>query len=168
MIQEAVSREELVRKLSRLSAHYEVSPRYSNQIEMRIPAAENTSVLSYCKTIGFTHLSNIACIDWIADDRFELLYNLWSYLHKIHLTLKVRIPREEPVAMSVLSQWPQAQVYEQEVHEFFGVVFEGNPDLGPLFLHNWLDMPPMRKDFDSEEYSRQAYGFLDDNGEGRP
>ncbi|MCK5399847.1 NADH-quinone oxidoreductase subunit C, partial [bacterium] len=49
------------------------------------------------------------------------------------------------------------QVYEQEIHEFFGIEFAGNPDLSPLFLHNWKEIPPMRKDFDTEEYSKRAF-----------
>ncbi len=160
MRQPAADRDKIVDDFSRLSSKYGVDARYSNQIEMKIPAAENVSFLSYCKNYGFRHLSNIACIDRINDDCFEVMYNLWSYEHKVHCTLKTRISRSEPVLVSVHSLWPHAQVYEQEIHEFFGVVFEGNPDLSPLFLHNWLDMPPMRKDFDSEEYARQAYGFL--------
>lgn len=160
MQQAAADRDKIVDDFSRISSKYEVVARYSNQIEMKIPAAENVSVLSYCKNYGFGHLSNIACIDRTDDDCFEVMYNLWSYEHKVHCTLKTRVSRSVPVLVSIHSLWPQAQVYEQEIHEFFGVVFNGNPDLSPLFLHNWLDMPPMRKDFDSEEYARQAYGFL--------
>mgnify|MGYP006287415885 FL=1 len=155
--------DQLAGALAGLSERYLVTPRYSNQIEMKIPAAENVSVLSYAKTLGFSHLSNITCIDWLGEEEFEIMYNLWSYEHKVHCTLKARVPRTGPRIASIHSLWPQAQVYEQEVHEFFGVEFQGNPNLGPLFLHNWRDMPPMRKDFDSEEYARQAYGFLEEN-----
>ena len=154
------TREQIVDSLSALSEHYQVAPRYTNQIEMIIPASQNVSALSVCKQYGFRHLSNIACIDRIDDGQFDVVYNLWSYLHKVHLTIKARIPRNAPEMVSVHFLWPQAQVYEQEIHEFFGVVFQGNPDLRPLFLHNWLDTPPLRKDFDSEEYARRAYGFL--------
>lgn len=160
MNMQPATREQIVSIFTRLSDRYRVSPRYSNQIELIIPAAENVSVLSFCRQQGFRHLSNIACIDRISANQFELLYNLWSYEHKVHITVKTVIPRSRPEIISVHSLWPQAQVYEQEIHEFFGVVFQGNPDLGPLFLHNWLDSPPLRKDFDSEEYARQAYGFL--------
>ena len=44
------------------------------------------------------------------------------------------------------------------MHEFFGVEFEGNPDSNKqLFLENWDDMPPLRKDFDSIKYSDSKY-----------
>ena len=47
----------------------------------------------------------------------------------------------------------------------FGIVFKGNPDLSPLFLHNWKDLPPLRKDFDTEEYSYGAFDVGSREGE---
>jgi NADH-quinone oxidoreductase subunit C len=154
--------EQTAARLRGVSSGLSVRTRYGNQLEVRLAAAEAARVLLALRDWGFVHLANIFCIDWIAEDELELVYNLWSYEAKIHCSLKCRIPRREPRMGSIHSLWPQAQVYEQEVHEFFGVVFDGNPDLGPLFLHNWLDAPPLRKDFDTEEYSRRAYGFADE------
>ena len=37
------------------------------------------------------------------------------------------------------------------------VVFDGNPDLKPLILENWKEMPPMRKDFDPQKYSNEHF-----------
>jgi NADH-quinone oxidoreductase subunit C len=140
----------------------EVEERYGNQLEIRSGAHELVTTLSLLKGMGFAHLVNIACTDWIDRGQFELIYNLWSYIDKVHATVKVTLNRNEPIAPTALSLWPHAQVYEREVHEFFGVTFTGNPDLRPFFLHNWHDIPPLRKDFDTQEYSRRAYGFLED------
>lgn len=156
-----MSRAQIVQQLSEISGEYKVTPRYDNQIELIVPLQQNVTVLSACRRLGFAHLSNIACLDWIGENEFEIMYNLWSYIHKVHLTCKVRTDRTKPEVNTVLALWPQAQVYEQEIHEFFGVAFTGNPDLSPLFLHNWRDIPPLRKNFDSEEYSGKAYGFLE-------
>lgn len=154
--------EEVASRLRAGSREISAQPRYGNQLEVRAPAAQVPQVLLALRDQGFVHLANIFGVDWIAEAQIELVYNLWSYEDRIHVTLKCRIPRDRPRMSSAHSLWPQAQVYEQEIHEFLGVVFDGNPDLGPLFLHNWLDAPPLRKDFDTEEYSRRAYGFLDE------
>jgi NADH-quinone oxidoreductase subunit C len=154
--------EETAARLRAGSREISVQPRYGNQLEVRAPASQAPQVLLALRDQGLVHLASIFGIDWIAEEQIELVYNLWSYEDCIHVTLKCRIPRRRPRMASVHSLWPQAQVYEQEIHEFLGVVFDGNPDLGPLFLHNWLDSPPLRKDFDTEEYSRRAYGFLDE------
>ena len=139
--------------------------RYGNQVLVSAPAEQIVPLLLRLQQIGFEHLANIVCVDWIADSRFELVYHLWSYSHCVHVEVKTRISRDEPASDSIAALWPQARVYEQEIHEFFGVVFQGNPDLGPLFLHNWQDSPPLRKDFDSEQYARLAFGTLGEEAE---
>ena len=117
------------------------------------------------KSLGFEHLSNITCVDWLIHNRFDVTYNVWSYTHRIHAVVKVGVGRDEPEVPTVLNVWPQAEAYEREIHEMFGVRFAGNPDLSPLFLHNWRDIPPLRKDFDTVEYASKAYGVGGD-GEG--
>ncbi len=136
--------------------------RYGNQVELRSDGERLPAVLTILKHLGFEHLVNITCVDLITDGILEAVYNLWSYRRKVHATVKVPTKRNEPRLPTVCDFWPQAQVYEREVHEFFGLIFDGNPDLGPFFLHNWKDLPPLRKDFDTREYSRRAYGFLED------
>lgn len=114
--------------------------------------------LRYVQSLGFEHLAFMSGVDYIDEDQFEVIYHTYSYTHKIHLMNKVRIDRKKPVLPTAVELWEQAQYYEQEVHEFFGIVFEGNKDLSGLFLHNWLDLPPLRKDFDTRKYSIKAYG----------
>ncbi len=123
------------------------------------------NILVYLNNNGFEHLANIFAIDWIDNKEFEVNYNLWSYTEKISIIVKVRIPRDNPKIPTVLNIWDHAQVYEREVHEFFGIEFIGNPDLSPLFLHNWKDLPPMRKDFDTEAFSKKAFDVGEREGE---
>lgn len=160
-----MTRDALVEKVNAGSG-YEARGRYSNQIELSVDTERTVSVLSFLKASGFMHLSNITCIDRIERGIIEVVYNLWSYEDKVHITVKAPVNRDTPVSHTAGSLWPHAKVYEQELHEMFGVSFQGNPNMGPLFLHNWQDMPPLRKDFDPEEYSRIAYGMLDE--EARP
>jgi NADH-quinone oxidoreductase subunit C/D len=48
---------------------------------------------------------------------------------------------------SVCDIWDVAQVYEREVHDFFGIIFDGNPDMRRLFLRaDWVGHP-LRKDY---------------------
>jgi len=53
--------------------------------------------------------------------------------------------------------WPTARFYERDIHEFFGVKFDGNDDMKPLILENWKDIPPMRKDFDPHKFSKENF-----------
>ncbi len=73
------------------------------------------------------------------------------------ILVKTRIPRDNPVQDTLLPLWDQAQTYEREIHEMFGIKFEGNPRLTPFILEDWEGIPPMRKDFDSRKYSQIIY-----------
>ncbi|MDA3863474.1 MAG: NADH-quinone oxidoreductase subunit C [Deltaproteobacteria bacterium] len=169
---------ELIKKFNSFFQEKAVLTRkYKQQYQIVTGRDELLGILNWCKQYSFYHLANIVCVDWLEDEEFELVYNLWSYEFKIGCLVKIRIPRARPWAPTVFELWGQAQVYEQEIHEFFGVYFPGNPDLSSLFLHNWHDLPPLRKDFDPVEYSRQAYTVeglgvkpeyeKEDNSEGR-
>ena len=114
-------------------------------------------ILSELKSMGFEHLSDVTGVDYLADGEFELVYHLWSHSQKARSILKIRINRESPAIGSVIDLWPGAQIHEREIHELFGIHFEGNPDLSPLFLEDWAEIPPFRKDFDTREYVRRKY-----------
>jgi NADH-quinone oxidoreductase subunit C len=152
-----MTQKELVTAVQKQFPKVIAKERYTNQAEILVGPGSISPLLAWLQTIDFKHLCNLTCIDWIEENRFDVVYNIWSYVHKIHITVKCGIHRDKPELVSILSLWPQAQVYEREIHEMFGVEFTGNPDLRPMFLHNWQDMPPLRKDFDTEAYARKAF-----------
>lgn len=118
-------------------------------------------LVKLCKWVkeqGFVHLSAISVTDWLDEGKYEIVYAAWSYKDKILLGIKTKIERDNPRIDSVVPIWMEsAQIHERELHELFGVVFEGNPDLTPLFLEDWNGPPPFRKDFNWREYVRQEY-----------
>ena len=108
--------------------------------------------------IGFNHLSSLSVTDWLKKGVFELTYHIWSYEDKILITIKTEVNRDKPEIESVYPIWDRsAQIHEREMHELFGIEYKGNPDLTPLFLEDWQDKPPFRKDFDWREYVRNNY-----------
>ena len=115
------------------------------------------SLLSFMKEEGFEHLSFITCVDWLEDNEFELVYHLASYEGGVHAMVKTRIDRDNPVYLSIVPLFEHAQTYERELHEMFGVEFTGNDRLTPLLLTNWQEIPPMRRDFDTKEYSERMF-----------
>lgn len=115
-------------------------------------------VSGWAREQGFEHLSSISVTDWLEDGSYELTYHLWSPRDKVVVTLRTRISREGPSIASVMPVWDRsAWIHERELHEMFGVKFEGNPDLAPLFLEDWEGPPPFRKDFDWRQYNREKY-----------
>lgn len=133
------------------------------RISLLVKKEEFYQILSQLKDAGFNHLSDVTAVDYIDEQEFELIYHLWSHREKIRAMVKVRIPREVPTIRSVADLWTGAQIHEREDHELFGINFEGNPNLSPLFLEDWEEIPPFRKDFDTRKYVKEKY-YLEDEG----
>ena len=122
------------------------------------------SGLNYLKSHSYSHLATISCVDWIDDNEFELVYHLFSYQDKINISVKTRIDREESKFVTIKHIWAVAQYYERDIHDFYGVEFEGNDDMDELILENWDEIPPMRKDFKTREYVDQKFEWREYHG----
>ncbi len=134
-----------------------VSVQRRQRIIVNLPKDSLFSLVAYMKEAGFRHLSFITCVDWIEEREFELVYHLVSYQDGIHVMVKTRIDRAEPTYLSLIPLFENARTYEREIHEMFGVRFVGNDRLIPFLLTNWHEIPPMRKDFDTEAYAERMF-----------
>jgi len=124
------------------------------------------TVLRFLRDRGFDHLALVSCVDWIEENEFELVYILAPYMQsneeytdreKLHLIVKTRISREKPQLETVTGIFPNAEPYEREIHELFGIKFEGHPRLTPLLLERNYEIPPFRKDFDTRKYVKDVF-----------
>ena len=116
-------------------------------------------VLGFVKDSGYDFLALVSCVDWIDEKELELVYIVGSYSpeNKLYIILKTRIPRENPIFRTVIPVFPNAEPYEREIHELFGVKFEGHPRLIHLLLERDYKIPPFRKDFDSRNYVKDLF-----------
>ncbi len=156
-----MNQQEIIEKIKENFPDVKVNVIDEHQFSVEIKREQNVAVLAYMQLIGFKQLALLTAVDWIEQNQFEVVYILFSYDDYQQALVKARIPRDNPKIQSIMNLWEVAQMYERDVHEFFGIEFVGNPDLRPLFLHNWLDLPPMRKDFDSLAYSQKVFGKFD-------
>jgi len=118
---------------------------------------ELENAIKKLKENGFNHFVMLSCIDWLEEEKFELVYHLWSYEVKEHVMLSVRMNRNNASMPSMSHLFPQIETYEREIHEMYGIEFDGNNRLTPFLLENWHHAPPMCKDFDSEKFVGKLY-----------
>lgn len=124
------------------------------QISFEVQKEDVHRLLSMLKQKGWIQLSYLSAIDWLDDNQFELVYIVMNWEKALHIQVRTRIDRENPVMDTILPIYPGCKYYERECHEFFGVKFPGNPDHEKqLILEEWDDIPPLRKDFDPRAYS---------------
>ena len=89
------------------------------------------------------YFEDMLCVDY--KDYLEVVYffNNFRFLCRAKVALKVDPANPHVATMSGI--FDGAAWYEREIHEFFGVVFDGNPNMGYLFLHDGIDHYPLRK-----------------------
>ncbi len=119
-------------------------------------------ILAICRFLQaehqFARLSGVTAVDWYpAEPRFEVVYLLHSIERKERLRLTAKLRGENPEIDSVTSVWPNANWYEREVYDLFGVTFRGHPDLRRIMMPEDWQGHPLRKDYPVAGY-RYSYG----------
>jgi NADH-quinone oxidoreductase subunit C len=129
-------------------------------------------VLTFCRDdaeLAFELLADLGGVHWPAGDHvverqssttgwpeyrvsreegvIEVAYVLRSVSRNHRLRVVVGTPDEDPRLPSVVDVYPTANFHEREVYDFFGVVFDGHPDLTRILMpDDWLGHPH-RKDY---------------------
>jgi NADH-quinone oxidoreductase subunit C len=97
--------------------------------------------------LSLDFLSSLTATDWPSQDpRFWVAYELRSMAAKHRIRLKVGVPASDPRLPSVTALFPTANWHEREVFDFFGIVFDGHPDLTRILLPDGWEGFPLRKD----------------------
>ncbi len=95
---------------------------------------------------SFDFLSSVTATDWPGrTPRFWVVYELYSTAHRHRLRLKVGLTEDDPRVPSIAPLYPTADWHEREVYDFYGIVFEGHPDLRRIMLPDDWDGHPLRK-----------------------
>lgn len=92
-------------------------------------------------------LEAITGIDWLTQGRIEIVYDFTCFESAKRITVRTFVGREQPQLPTLSGVYPGADWHERETHDFFGVIFNGHPDLTPLLLPEDADFHPLRKDF---------------------
>ena len=124
--------------------------RFRNEVTVFVPRENLVEICRFLKTDEETHYNYLADLtgnDWPdRDPRFEVILQLYSLKHFGYLRLKVRVPEDDCVCPSVTSVWRTANWHEREVHDLFGIKFDGHPDLRRILLPEEFVGFPLRQD----------------------
>lgn len=97
---------------------------------------------------AFTMLLDMTCVDYKDDDeRFEMVYHLFSISNNNRLRIKTRLSERDLKIDSLTPIWKNANWLEREVFDMFGVHFNGHPYLRRLFMYDGFEGHPLRKDY---------------------
>ena len=98
--------------------------------------------------LRFDSLRDLLGIDqYRPEDRFEVVYNLYSLQNNARVFLKVKIDESELKVPTVSGVWLAANWLEREAYDMLGIVFEGHPDLRRIYMPEEFEYYPLRKEF---------------------
>ena len=97
--------------------------------------------------LGFDFLSCMTATDWPGrEPRFWLSYELASLTHRHRVRVKVAVGGADARVPSVASLFPTADWHERETYDFYGIGFDGHPDLRRILMPEDWEGWPLRKD----------------------
>lgn len=114
-------------------------------------------VLSFLKNNGkidFNFLTDLTGVHYPQIGKIAIVYHLHSMVNGIRVRLKVFLSEQEPTVSSATELWNSANWMERETYDFFGVKFEGHPNLRRILNMDDLDAHPMLKQYPLEDPNR--------------
>jgi NADH-quinone oxidoreductase subunit C len=97
--------------------------------------------------LAFDFLSDLTATDWPGrEPRFWVAYHMLSTRHAHRIRVKAGLAGENPHVPTVTPLFPTANWLEREVYDFFGVIFDGHPDLRRIEMPEGWVGHPLRKD----------------------
>jgi NADH-quinone oxidoreductase subunit C len=106
-----------------------------------------------CRTLRdefeFNFLSDETASDYWPEEgpRFHVVYQLYSHRHNLRLCLRVPLNGDYPSLPTIVDLYPNANWFEREIWDMFGIRFDGHPDLRRILMPYDWEGYPLRKDY---------------------
>ena len=117
--------------------------------------------------LAFAQLMDLCGVDYSAygegasawkGARFAATTHLLSIKHNWRVRLRVFAPDDDfPVLETLTGIWNNANWYEREAFDLFGIMFSGHPDLRRILTDYGFIGHPFRKDFPAEGHVEMRY-----------
>ncbi len=108
-------------------------------------------------TFKFQFLTDLGGIHFpdAVGQELGVIYHLHSLENNVRLIIKLYVPIESPVVPTITKLYAAADWMEREAFDFYGILFEGHPNLKRILNTDDMDYHPMRKEYPMEDATRQ-------------
>jgi NADH-quinone oxidoreductase subunit C len=86
---------------------------------------------------------------------FMVVYHLHSFIHNFRIRIKVYIPEADIHIPTATGLYASANWMERETFDFYGILFDGHPNLIRILNIEEMDYFPMRKEYPLEDATRE-------------
>jgi NADH-quinone oxidoreductase subunit C len=103
----------------------------------------------------FQYLTTLCGIHYPDLHQIAVMYQLHNLFNNIRLRLKIYLPENNPTVPTLTSIFAAANWMERETYDFYGVHFQGHPNLNRILNVDEMTIFPMRKEYPLEDQIRQ-------------
>ncbi|HEY0244117.1 MAG TPA: NADH-quinone oxidoreductase subunit C [Mucilaginibacter sp.] len=115
-------------------------------------------ILSWLKTepsLQFIYLTDITGIHYPEQEKqIGVIYHLHSLVNNVRIRVKVFLADSDVHIPTATTLWDGANWMERETYDYFGILFDGHPDLRRILNVDDMTAFPMRKEFPLEDPNR--------------
>jgi NADH-quinone oxidoreductase subunit C len=114
------------------------------------------SFLKEEEEMGFTFLTDLCGIHY-PDQGLPLgvVYHMHNMRNNKRIRVKTFVTVANPVVRSVTGLFASANWMERETYDFYGIIFEGHPNLTRILNVDYMDYFPLRKEYPLEDLTRE-------------
>lgn len=105
--------------------------------------------------LQYNFLTTLCGMHYPEKNQLGVVYHLHSFTHNHRIRIKTATEVEKPYISSITSIWPAANWQERETYDFFGIIFDGHPNLKRILNVDDMTDFPLRKDFPLEDQTRE-------------
>jgi NADH-quinone oxidoreductase subunit C/D len=93
---------------------------------------------------------------------FTVVYHLFSFDRNEYIRIKVPLQGDGLSVPSIIDIWPNANWYEREAWDMFGIRFDGHPHLVRILMPRGWEGHPLRKDYPARATEMGPFHLSDD------
>ncbi|MET0759625.1 MAG: NADH-quinone oxidoreductase subunit C [Flavobacterium sp.] len=127
---------------------------------LEVSADKITAVILFLKndeTLRFNFLTDLCGIHYPDNEvnrQFAVVYHMHNWYENIRIKIKSFINGATPEIKTVSNIFPTANWMERETYDFYGIIFNGHPQLKRILNMDEMISFPMRKEFPLEDGGR--------------
>ena len=105
--------------------------------------------------LQFIYLTDITAVHYPeTENPIGIIYHVHSLVNNVRIRIKVFLPAEDYHIPTATTVWHGANWMERETYDFFGVIFDGHPDLRRILNVDDMTVFPMRREYPLEDPNR--------------
>jgi NADH-quinone oxidoreductase subunit C len=135
----------------RFGASVAVASEYCGELTLVVAKGSIVEICRFLRDdpeMRFDSIRDICGADYYRpEERYEVVYNLYSIPHRARVRLKVRVEESDLHVPTLTGVYAGAAWMEREAYDMYGILFDGHPDLRRMYLPEEFEYYPLRKDF---------------------